>query len=158
MLFPVYNSNLITSVWTKHTNWLLFIFKHFLTCNIFLPFSYCSFSLRIFAFLFFNICVHVFAYRNGNTFQYSSLETSMDRGAQQAAVHGITKSWTRLRTRACTHMICLCVNIKFYLFLTLSTERATKKQHPSNTDYTKHPDLGFSIPSSTKRNLGCLEQ
>lgn len=31
------------------------------------------------------------AYRNGNTLQYSSLETSMDKGAQQATVHGVTK-------------------------------------------------------------------
>ena len=29
-------------------------------------------------------------------FQYSCLENSMDRGAWQAIVHGIAKSWTRL--------------------------------------------------------------
>ena len=33
---------------------------------------------------------------NGNLFQYSCLENSMDRGAWWAAVHGIAKSWTRL--------------------------------------------------------------
>ena len=33
---------------------------------------------------------------NGNPFQYSCLENSMDRGAWWAAVHGITKSRTRL--------------------------------------------------------------
>ena len=33
---------------------------------------------------------------NGNPFQYSCLENSMDRGAWQAAVHRITKSWTHL--------------------------------------------------------------
>ena len=31
---------------------------------------------------------------NGNPLQYSCLEDSMDRGAWQAAVHGVTKSWT----------------------------------------------------------------
>ena len=31
---------------------------------------------------------------NGNPLQYSSLENSMDRGAWQATVHGVTKSWT----------------------------------------------------------------
>ena len=31
---------------------------------------------------------------NGNPFQYSCLENSMDREAQQAAVHGVTKSQT----------------------------------------------------------------
>ena len=29
--------------------------------------------------------------RNGNTLQYSCLENSMDRGDQQATVHGVTK-------------------------------------------------------------------
>ena len=31
---------------------------------------------------------------NGNPFQYSCLENSMDRGAWQATVHRVTKSWT----------------------------------------------------------------
>ena len=33
---------------------------------------------------------------NGNTLQYSCLESSMDRGAWQVTVHGVTKSRTRL--------------------------------------------------------------
>ena len=33
---------------------------------------------------------------NGNPLQYSCLENPMDRGAWKAAVHGVTKSWTRL--------------------------------------------------------------
>ena len=31
---------------------------------------------------------------NGNLFQYSSLENSMDRGAWWATVHRVAKSWT----------------------------------------------------------------
>ena len=31
--------------------------------------------------------------RNGNPFQYSYLKKTMDRGAWQATVHGVTKSW-----------------------------------------------------------------
>ena len=31
---------------------------------------------------------------NGNPLQYSCLENSMDRGARQATVHGVAKSWT----------------------------------------------------------------
>ena len=34
--------------------------------------------------------------RNGYPLQYSCLETSMDRGAWWATVHGVAKSWTRL--------------------------------------------------------------
>ena len=33
---------------------------------------------------------------NGNPFQYSCLENSMDREAWQATVPGVTKSWSRL--------------------------------------------------------------
>ena len=33
---------------------------------------------------------------NGYTLQCSCLENSMDRGAWQATIHGIPKSWTRL--------------------------------------------------------------
>ena len=31
---------------------------------------------------------------NGNPFQYSCLENSMDRGAGQATVNGVAKRWT----------------------------------------------------------------
>ena len=33
---------------------------------------------------------------NGNPLQYSCLENSMDRGAWQATVHGVTNCWARL--------------------------------------------------------------
>ena len=33
---------------------------------------------------------------NGNPLQYSSLKNPMDRGAWQATVHWVSKSWTRL--------------------------------------------------------------
>ena len=32
---------------------------------------------------------------NDNPLQYSGLKNSMDRGAWQATVHGVAKSWTR---------------------------------------------------------------
>ena len=34
---------------------------------------------------------------HGNSLQYSHLENPMDRGAWQAAVHRLTKSWTQLK-------------------------------------------------------------
>ena len=34
---------------------------------------------------------------HGNPLQYSCLENPMDRGARQATVHGVVKSWTRLK-------------------------------------------------------------
>ena len=33
---------------------------------------------------------------NGYPLQYSSLKNSMHRGAKQATVHGVAKSWTQL--------------------------------------------------------------
>ena len=41
---------------------------------------------------------------NGNPLQYSCLENPTDRGAWWAAVHGVAKSWTWLRTHTQTHM------------------------------------------------------
>ena len=40
---------------------------------------------------------------NGNLFQDSCLENSMDRGAWQAIVHGIVKSQARLSKHTHTH-------------------------------------------------------
>ena len=37
---------------------------------------------------------------NGNPLQYSCLENSMDRGAWQGTVHGVTQSQTRLSIQA----------------------------------------------------------
>ena len=34
---------------------------------------------------------------DGNPLQYSCLENPIDRGAWWATVHGVAKSWTRLR-------------------------------------------------------------
>ena len=34
---------------------------------------------------------------NGYPLQYSCLDNSMDKGAWQATVHRVTKSWTQLR-------------------------------------------------------------
>ena len=42
---------------------------------------------------------------NGNPFQYSCFENSMDRGAWQAIVHEVTKSWTCTRMHTHTHPI-----------------------------------------------------
>ena len=44
---------------------------------------------------------------HSNPLQYSCLKNSMDRGAWQATVHGVLKSWTGLSTHTHTHMIAL---------------------------------------------------
>ena len=40
---------------------------------------------------------------HGNQLRYSCLGNPIDRGAWWATVHGVTKSWTQLSDRACTH-------------------------------------------------------
>ena len=40
---------------------------------------------------------------NSNPFQYSCLRNSTDRGAWQATVRGVAKSWTRLGTHTHRH-------------------------------------------------------
>ena len=50
---------------------------------------------------------------HGNPLQPSCLENIMDRGAWWAIVHGVAKSWTRLKqlsTNICVYM-CVCVYI-----------------------------------------------
>ena len=42
---------------------------------------------------------------NGNPLQYFCLENPMDRGAWGPTVHGVTKSWTRLKQLS-THKVC----------------------------------------------------
>ena len=41
---------------------------------------------------------------NGNPFQYSCLENSMDRRAWRATVHGVAKGWTQLSKRTHTQL------------------------------------------------------
>ena len=43
--------------------------------------------------------------RNGNPLQYSCLENPMDRGAWQATIHGVPRSWTQVSDWACTHSL-----------------------------------------------------
>ena len=43
---------------------------------------------------------------NGSPLQYSCLESPMDGGAWWATVHGVAKSWIRLKQRnICIHMV-----------------------------------------------------
>ena len=45
---------------------------------------------------------------HGNPLQYSCQENTMDKGAWQATVHGVTKSGTRLKQLR-TYILCVCV-------------------------------------------------
>ena len=45
--------------------------------------------------------------RNGNPLQYSCLDNPMDRGAWQATVHGVAKSWTQLSDFTHLPMVCM---------------------------------------------------
>ena len=50
---------------------------------------------------------------NGNPLQYYCLKNPMDRGAWQAAIYGVAKSWTRLSHFTSLHP----VNCLFPLFI-----------------------------------------
>ena len=56
---------------------------------------------------------------HGNLLQYSWLENPMDRGAWQAIVHSVTKSWTRLSHLARTHTH--SPNTLFFFFAVFAT-------------------------------------
>ena len=55
----------------------------------------------------------------GNPLQYSCLENSMDRGDQQATVHGVAKSQTRLSDFTCTFFHC-CLSSCFLVICSLT--------------------------------------
>ena len=57
---------------------------------------------------------------NGNPFQYSCLENSMDRGAWWATIHGVVKSWTWL-----SDFHTLIVIILHYMIILLSNYNLT---------------------------------
>ena len=77
---------------------------------------------------------------NGNPLQYSCLENPKDGGAQQATVHGITKSWTRLSDltsmRDCNYFggsgdnITLNLDSKVVLPMINSTTKFICENHP----------------------------
>ena len=51
----------------------------------------------------------------GSPLQYSCLENPMDRGAWWATVHGIAKSWTRLKRRSTLmHSVSLVLRMQVY--------------------------------------------
>ena len=62
--------------------------------------------------------------RHGNPLQYSYLGNPMDRGACQAIVHRVTKSWTQLKQlsmHAHRHTVKLIVSLNSYFVLTCTT-------------------------------------
>ena len=84
---------------------------------------------------------------NGNPPQYSCLENSMDWGAWKATVHGVTKSWTRLRDftffrfftfsfPCCIHKLVLyiCISIPSWLLF-----RSGKRWYSNSYGVAKDP-------------------
>ena len=67
---------------------------------------------------------------NGNPFQYSCLENSMDRGALQAIVHGISKSQTRICMQPDHHHINRRKNWK--ILIVELNNRVLNNQHESH--------------------------
>ena len=58
---------------------------------------------------------------NGNLHQYSCLENSLDRGAWQATVHGVTRSWTRLSAFTHRDAMYYIINIMYVIYETFVT-------------------------------------
>ena len=56
--------------------------------------------------------------RKGNPLQYSCLENPMDRGASQATVPGVPKSWAQVSSQITTTVLCISPD-KVPIFLSL---------------------------------------
>ena len=63
--------------------------------------------------------------QNDNPLQYSCLGSPMDRGAWQATVHGLAKSWTQLKMGIPDHLTCLLRNLYAGQETTVRTGRGT---------------------------------
>ena len=59
---------------------------------------------------------------NGTPLQYSCLGDRLDRGAWQATVHAITKSWTQLKQFS-THKVINCLNLNVVMSQGMERER-----------------------------------
>ena len=98
---------------------------------------------------------------NSNRLQYSCLENPMDRGAWQATVHEVAKSWTAWMTNAFTfRYMYLCGRVP-WLF-TWNSHNIVNHQLYSNTKYFKkcfkiqEPHkwcFSFTLPKSTDQLL-----
>ena len=86
---------------------------------------------------------------NVNPLQYSCLENPMDRRAWRAAVHGVTKSQTRLKTNTHSH-----INLRNFQFSSKSEKK--KKWNSLILTLKKSPDLQTLIPPSSGYFYDCL--
>ena len=67
---------------------------------------------------------------HGNPLQYSFLENPVDRGAWQATVHGVAKSWTRLKQLSTAWHICLVAHSRGllpYMYIYILREGSSLK-------------------------------
>ena len=53
----------------------------------------------------------------GNPLQYSCLENPMDRGAWQAVVHRVTKSWILLKQLSTQRCVCTHTHTRVYIYI-----------------------------------------
>ena len=77
---------------------------------------------------------------NGNPLQYPCLESSMDRGACWATVHGVAQSWTRLKR------------------LSSSREYHTKGRKPKTNNIWYHLYVNLKEKIMTQMNLFAKER
>ena len=110
----------------------------------------------------------------GNPLQYSHLENSRDRGAWQATIHGVSKSWTQLTlslslllTRRYLFLVCkqmphsqVCIvsglpcwsDMGPNLPAFLKTYRSNISDHTLSQTYSRKTRLGIKLSAFTRWN------
>ena len=83
--------------------------------------SLVSISMGLLLFCYVYSFILDFGEGNGNPLQDSCLENSMDRGACQATVHGVTKSWIRLSDEHVTSISNVVFNFHFQVYIYMRT-------------------------------------
>ena len=80
---------------------------------------------------------------NGYPFQYSCLENYMDRGAWQATVHGVAKSWTRQRLSLVSSQI--NKHVRYYLIYIKYIKHRYKPKMKHESQNESHSVMSNSL-------------
>ena len=82
---------------------------------------------------------------NGTPLQYSRLQNPMDRGAWEATVHGITKSWTQLKQLS-MHKVINCLNLNVVMSQGMERERRIGNSlSMEQSEHTQHLSIKSAL-------------
>ena len=95
---------------------------------------------------------------NGNPLQYACLKNSIDRGAWQATVHGVSNTRTQLSKHPYTHtndFICFCLkhfNVSYYLLVPTHTSWHSHTTYHTSVCMHTYTEVQLQLLSAIPKN------